>query len=125
MSAAMISDTNDGKNWSTIDKQDLADLLDAGGSIEEAAKFLCRAGTPGEVARKAVELGLLTRTEQKYSIELFTAGGSREAMLAYGENLDQARALYRLLRGEYPGAVVMLSDGGRILASSDQPDTMP
>jgi len=46
-------------------------------------------------------------------------------MLAYGENLDEARALYRLLRGEYPGAVVMLCDGGRILARSDRPDTMP
>jgi hypothetical protein len=66
MPAAMIRDTNDdGKEWSAHDERDLADVLKAGGSIEEAATFLCRAGTPGEVARKAAELGLLTRTEQK------------------------------------------------------------
>jgi hypothetical protein len=48
-------------------------------------------------------------------------------MLAYGKSLDEARSLYKLLHGEYPGAgrVVMLCDGGRILAGNDRPDTMP
>ncbi len=57
----MIRDANDGKNWSALDERDLADVLKDGGSIEEAATFLCRAGTVGEVARKAAELGLLTQ----------------------------------------------------------------
>jgi hypothetical protein len=51
MPAAMIRDTNDGKEWSALD-----DALAAGDSIEQAAMFLCRAGTLGEVARKAAEL---------------------------------------------------------------------
>jgi hypothetical protein len=61
MPAAMVQDKNDGKEWSTLDECDLADVLKRGGSIEEAAAFLCRAGTVSEVARKAAELGLLTQ----------------------------------------------------------------
>jgi len=38
-------------------------VLKGGGDIAEAATFLCGAGTVGEVARKAAELGLLTQPE--------------------------------------------------------------
>jgi hypothetical protein len=58
LSAQPIHDANDGKPWSEMDLFDLRDGLAYGGSIEEAAGFLCRAGTVEEVRRKAEELGL-------------------------------------------------------------------
>jgi hypothetical protein len=42
---------NDGKRWSTRDKLDLAAALCRGDTIEEAAKYLLRSGTVGEVGR--------------------------------------------------------------------------
>ena len=58
MSEQPIQDANDGKPWSEMDLFDLRDGLAYGWSIEEAAGFLCRAGTVEEVRRKAEELGL-------------------------------------------------------------------
>jgi hypothetical protein len=59
MSEKPIQDLNDGKPWSEMDLFDLRNSLAHGESIEEAAGFLCRAGTVEEVKRKAEELGLL------------------------------------------------------------------
>src|SRR4051812_6893395 len=56
-----LPDINDGKPWSEIDERDLKAELANGGSVEEAARHLCRAGTAEEVARKAEELGLTVR----------------------------------------------------------------
>jgi hypothetical protein len=50
-------DTNDGKAWSEMDLTDLQNTLARGGSIEDAAIFLCRAGTQDDVRRKAEEMG--------------------------------------------------------------------
>ncbi len=65
---------NDGKRWSTRDKRDLADALGRGDTTEQAANFLLRSGTVGEVARIAAELGLLG-DGGTYSIVLFREGG--------------------------------------------------
>lgn len=54
-------DTNDGKEWSEMDLFDLTTSLAHGGTISEAAAFLCRSGTVDEVRRKAEELGLAER----------------------------------------------------------------
>ena len=52
-------DTNDGKEWSQMDIDDLRFNLENGGSVEEAAQMLCRAGTMEEVRQKAKELMLV------------------------------------------------------------------
>jgi hypothetical protein len=93
--------------------------------IEEAATFLCRAGTVGEVARTAAKLGLLTDADGKYCIELFSDLGGIERELARKDQLELARSLCKLMVAEYPGRLVMLCDGGRVPARSDQLDTMP
>jgi hypothetical protein len=51
-------DTNDGKPWDKEELDDLEHCLKGGGTIEEAARFLCRSGTVEEVRQKAKELGL-------------------------------------------------------------------
>jgi hypothetical protein len=48
----------DGAPWSASDLEDLKGHVAHGASLEETAAFLCRAGTPFEVAAKAKELGL-------------------------------------------------------------------
>ena len=50
-------DTNDGKEWSDMDLEDLRNTLARGGSIEDVAIFLCRGGTQDEVRKKAEEMG--------------------------------------------------------------------
>ena len=50
-------DTNDGKEWSQMDLDDLQNALARGGLIEDAAIFLCRTGTLDEVQKKAEEMG--------------------------------------------------------------------
>jgi hypothetical protein len=45
--------------------------------------------------------------------------------LARKDQLELARSLYKLMVEEYRGRLVMLCDGGRVLARSDQSDTMP
>jgi hypothetical protein len=53
----MLLDRNDGKHWSATDIADLKNCLEGGGTIYDAAMFLCRAGTYAEVRQKAKELG--------------------------------------------------------------------
>ena len=50
-------DTNDGKEWSQMDFEDLRNILGRGGSIEDVAIFLCRHGSQDAVRRKADEMG--------------------------------------------------------------------
>jgi len=52
-----VHDTNDGKEWSQMDLDDLQNALARGGSIEDAAIFLCRTGTQDDVRKKAEEMG--------------------------------------------------------------------
>ena len=54
-----IVDIYDGEPWSETDINDLRIQLEQGISIDEIARFLCRAGTVDEVRRKAEELGLM------------------------------------------------------------------
>jgi hypothetical protein len=49
---------NDRKPWSESDILDLQCDARAGDTLEEAAGFLCRAGTIDDARRKAEELGL-------------------------------------------------------------------
>jgi hypothetical protein len=51
-------DIYDDAEWTAMDIEDLRAAIEHGRSIQEAAEFLCRAGTVDEVARKAKELGL-------------------------------------------------------------------
>jgi len=50
-------DTNDGKEWSQMDLEDLRNSLARGGSIEDVAIFLCRGGAQDRVRKKAEEMG--------------------------------------------------------------------
>jgi len=50
-------DTNDHKEWSDMDFEDLRNILARGGSIEDVAIFLCRGGTEDQVRKKAEEMG--------------------------------------------------------------------
>ena len=52
-------DTNDGREWTEDDIDDLRYNLTNGGTIESAARLLCRWGTKDDVRRKAIGLGLL------------------------------------------------------------------
>jgi hypothetical protein len=59
-------DIYDGAPWSEIDIRDLADVIGSGGSVRDAAEFLCRSGTEDDVAGKCEELGLrVQRHEEK------------------------------------------------------------
>jgi hypothetical protein len=51
-------DIYDGADWTEMDIADLKAAIESGRSIEEAAKFLCRADSVNDVARKCEELGL-------------------------------------------------------------------
>jgi hypothetical protein len=67
-------------------------------------------------------------TEGKYTIELCRPGGPNagvEGVIASDDDLITARKLYRLAAAADPERVILLCDGGRILARSDQPDSMP
>jgi hypothetical protein len=64
----------------------------------------------------------------KYSVELFKAGGKgagQEEIVDRHDNLTVARAIYRGRVSQYPGRLVKLRDRARVLAQSDQPETMP
>ena len=50
-------DTNDGKEWSQMDLDDLQNALARGGSIEDVAIYLCRRGAQDEVRKKAAFMG--------------------------------------------------------------------
>ena len=61
----------------------------------------------------------------KYSIELFKVGGERagiEEVLDRHADLKVARSIYRDRVEQYPGRLIMLCDGARILARSDRPE---
>ena len=67
-------------------------------------------------------------SEGKYSVELFKEGGEgagQEEIIDRHDNLTVARAIYRGRVSQYPGRLVMLCDRARVLARSDQPETMP
>jgi hypothetical protein len=53
-----LPDINDKQPWSETDVEDLKNHIAHGATLEETAAFLCRAGTPIDVAAKAKELGL-------------------------------------------------------------------
>jgi hypothetical protein len=64
----------------------------------------------------------------KYSIELFKPGGEGagiEEILDRHADLKVARSIYRTCVEQYPGRPIMLCDGTRVLARSDQPETVP
>ena len=64
----------------------------------------------------------------KYSVELFREGGEdagQEEIVDRHNNLTVARAIYRGRVIQYPGRLVKLRDRSRVLARSDQPETMP
>jgi hypothetical protein len=64
----------------------------------------------------------------KYSIELFKPGGEGagiEEILDRHANLKTARSIYRTCIEQYPGRLIMLCDGTRVLARSDRPETTP
>ena len=61
----------------------------------------------------------------KYSIELFKPGGEGtgiEEILDRHADLNTARSIYRTCIEQYPGRLIMLCDGTRVLARSDQPE---
>jgi hypothetical protein len=51
-------DIYDGADWTERDIEDLKAAIESGRPIEEAAQFLCRAGSVADVACKCEELGL-------------------------------------------------------------------
>jgi hypothetical protein len=64
----------------------------------------------------------------KYSVELFkegAMGAGQEEIVDRHDNLTVARAIYRGRVSQYPGRLVKLRDRARVLARSDQPETMP
>jgi hypothetical protein len=62
----------------------------------------------------------------KYSIELFKPGGEGiEEILDRHADLKTARSIYRDRVAQYPGRLIMLCDGARILTRSDRPDAKP
>jgi hypothetical protein len=53
---------------------------------------------------------------QRYSVErLARDGNGVEQVLAREEYIDVARTLYWLMRGQYPGRVIVLRDRERII----------
>jgi hypothetical protein len=50
---------NDGKPWTTDEIEDLWLEFENGGTVESAARFLCRQGTVEDVRQNAKELGLI------------------------------------------------------------------
>jgi hypothetical protein len=64
----------------------------------------------------------------KYCIELFRYGGEGagiESILVRDDSLAVARALYKAAVLNHSERLIMLCDRARVLARSDQPDTMP
>jgi hypothetical protein len=53
------TEDNSDKEWSIMDLADLRWEMTHGGTIESAAKLLCRWHSRDDVRRKAVELGLI------------------------------------------------------------------
>jgi hypothetical protein len=57
-------DIYDGADWTEMDIDDLKAAIEHGRSIEEAARFLCRADRIDDVAHKCEELGLKPKTNR-------------------------------------------------------------
>jgi hypothetical protein len=58
----------------------------------------------------------------RYSIELFKEGGEGiEQILGRHAHVNGARSIYRTSLDQYPGRLIMLCDGTRVLARSDRP----
>ena len=53
-------DARDGAEWSAGEIEELAFILDEGGTIDDAAELLCRQGTKDDVRQKALELNLIS-----------------------------------------------------------------
>jgi hypothetical protein len=49
-----MMDIYDGADWTEMDIDDLKAAIESGSSIEEAARFLCRADSVDDVARKSL-----------------------------------------------------------------------
>lgn len=60
-----MADLNDGKPWSDMDLFDLRNCAERGYTVRDAAEFLCRSGTPDEVAAKAREIGVELKIGQE------------------------------------------------------------
>lgn len=58
-------DLNDGKPWSDADDTVLRASIAAGNSLLETASLLCRSGTPFEVYKRAVKLGVRWHEDRK------------------------------------------------------------
>ena len=59
----------------------------------------------------------------RYSIELFKQGEEGiEQVLGRHADVRGARAIYQISVNQYPGRLIMLCDGARVLARSDRPD---
>ena len=66
-------------------------------------------------------------TTSGYAVELLrdgNVGSGIEAVLGQESNLKTALVLYNLMVAYYPGRLIMLCDGARVLARSDRLDTM-
>jgi len=61
----------------------------------------------------------------RYSIELFKQGReSIEQVIDRHPGIKVARSIYQTSVKRYPGRLIMLCDGARVLARSDRPDAM-
>ena len=61
----------------------------------------------------------------RYSIELFKREGEGiEQVIDRHADIKIARLIYRTSIKRYPGRLIMLCDGARVLARSDRPDAM-
>jgi hypothetical protein len=110
---------NAGKR-SSRDKADLTAALQSGDTLETAARYLLR--PIDETAKMAVELGLLVRLGDRYSIDLYkddADGGSIETPLATENNLEAARWLHGVLCAQYPGHQVLLRHRVQVIARND------
>jgi hypothetical protein len=59
----------------------------------------------------------------RYSIELFKRGGEGiEQILDRHPDIKVARSIYQTSVNRYPGRLIMLCDGARVLTRSDRPN---
>jgi hypothetical protein len=66
-------------------------------------------------------------TTSGFAVELFRGenmGSGIEAVVGQESNLKTALVLYNLMVAHYPGRLIILCDGARVLARSDRLDTM-